>query len=227
MDAFSLIPLVVVGGFLDGIHPCGFAVLLFFIAFLFSIKRTRAQILEMGWAYIVGVFLAYSLIGLGILKVFALFPGHFMAKLGASLLLAVGTLNVLSVAGKKFGFDFRLPGLAFAANVEDTVRKATIPAAFVAGFLVGLCAFPCVGGLYVAVLGLVSANSTFWEGMFYLVLYNVMFVMPLILALVFSSNEKVLEWIESVEQNHMNTFKMALGLGMVALGLFILYGGVL
>ncbi len=227
MDPLSLVPLVLVGGFLDGLHPCGFAVLLFFIAFLFSIKRTRAQILGMGWAYIIGVFLAYFLIGLGILKVFALFPGHFMAQLGASLLILVGALNLLAVASKKLGFPFKLPGLALARNVDETLRKATTPAAWGAGFLVGLCAFPCVGGLYVAVLGLVSASTTFWDGVFYLLLYNVMFVMPLILALVFSSNEKVVEWMERMEKRNLNAFKTVLGIGMVALGLYILYGGVL
>ncbi|MBU1197460.1 hypothetical protein KJ765_03005 [Candidatus Micrarchaeota archaeon] len=227
MDAVSLIPLVVVGGFLDGIHPCGFAVLLFFIAFLFSIKRTRSQILSMGWAYIAGVFLAYSLIGLGILQVFTFFSGHFMAQVGATLLIILGLLNILSVVANRYGMNWKLPGLAFSENVESTIRKATVPAALIAGFLVGLCAFPCVGGLYVAVLGLVSAHATFGEGLFYLFLYNVMFVMPLILALVFSSNGKVLEWIEGMEQKHLNDFKLVLGAGMLLLGLFILYGGIL
>src|SRR3989339_393873 len=64
----SLLPTVLISGFLDGLNPCAFAVLLLFIAFLFSIKRGKADVMKMGSIYIIAIYLAYLLIGFGLLK---------------------------------------------------------------------------------------------------------------------------------------------------------------
>ena len=109
----ELLPLVVTSGFVDGLHPCGFAVLIFFVAFLLSLKRSRKDILAMGALYIAGVFLAYFLIGLGIFKVFSLFPGHFFAQAGAVLLILLGLLNIKDYF--MGGTTLRLPKIATPA----------------------------------------------------------------------------------------------------------------
>ncbi len=220
----AMVPLVIVSGFLDGIHPCGFAVLLFFISLLLSLRKSRRDILFTGSAYIAGVFAAYFLIGLGILRALTLFSPHFMAKAGAALLFAVGAINIFD--GLTGRTTLRIPK-AFAPVLEKAIGKTTALAAFIAGFLVGLCAFPCAGGIYVAILGLIAAKFTFMEGMAYLVLYNLMFVLPLIIALLFASNEKVVESLERIEAGNKRNFKLVMGAGMVLLSLFILFGGIL
>ncbi|NIV37049.1 MAG: hypothetical protein GWN58_48755, partial [Anaerolineae bacterium] len=68
----ALLPLVLASGFLDGFNPCAFAVLLFFIAFLFTIRRTKSNVFQMGAVYIGGIYLTYFLIGLGLLKAITL-----------------------------------------------------------------------------------------------------------------------------------------------------------
>lgn len=228
LAAFSsqgfLLPLVLSSGFLDGIHPCGFAVLMFFIAFLLSLHRSRSQILTMGGSYIFGVFLAYFLIGLGLLKVFSFFSPHFMAYAGASLLLVLGVVNIMD--GLTGRTTLKIPTFT-KPYLQHTIERATLPAAFAAGFIVGLCAFPCAGGIYVAILGLIAAKLAFWEGLLYLVLYNIMFVLPLILVLLFASNEKVVEKLELAERRNRKKFKISLGLLMLLLALFILFGGFL
>src|SRR3989338_2382732 len=83
-----LLPLVAFSALLDSVHPCSFSILLITIAFLFSVQMTRKKILQIGGTYITGIFVAYFLIGLGILKVLHLFnTPHFMGKLGAALLI--------------------------------------------------------------------------------------------------------------------------------------------
>src|SRR3989338_6529578 len=77
-----LLPLVFVSALLDSVHPCSFSILLITIAFLFGIQMSRKKILQLGGTYIAGIFVAYFLIGLGILKVLHLFnTPHFMGKL--------------------------------------------------------------------------------------------------------------------------------------------------
>src|SRR3989338_5207984 len=86
-----LLPLLLVSAILDSVHPCSFSILLITIAFLFGVQLSRKKNLQLGGTYIAGIFPAYFLIGLGILKVLHLFnTPHFMGKLGATLLIIFG-----------------------------------------------------------------------------------------------------------------------------------------
>src|SRR3989344_3115118 len=92
-----LLPLVLVAALLDSVHPCSFSILFITIAFLFGIQVSRRKIMQLGGTYIAGIFVAYFLIGLGILKVLHLFnTPHFMGKLGATLLIVFGIINLLN-----------------------------------------------------------------------------------------------------------------------------------
>src|SRR3990167_8852898 len=68
-----LLPLVAVSALVDSVNPCAFSILLLTIAFLFSIGKMRSKILEIGSFYILGIFMVYMLIGLGILQTLHLF----------------------------------------------------------------------------------------------------------------------------------------------------------
>jgi cytochrome c biogenesis protein CcdA len=218
----NMLGLVIVTGFLDGIHPCGFTVLLFFIAFLLSVKRTRTQILAFGLLYILGVFIAYFAIGLGIMKAVSVFEPHFMAKAGAALLIAVGAVSIKD--GLMGTSTLKIPEFS-KPYLSRFLEKGTMLATFIAGILVGLCAFPCVGGLYVAIITLISANGMDIGSFGLLALYNLMFVLPLILALAVSSDERVLERLEKSEKDNRRNFKLGMGLLMVLFALYILFGG--
>lgn len=234
--ALSLLPIVLVSGFLDGLHPCGFAVLLFFIAFLFTLKRSKAQVFRMGVAYIAGVFLAYFLIGLLLLQAllalvginltsfWASLPKNAMAKAAAYLLIALGAINIKDYFFYGRWLSLRMPGIS-KRYVERIIHRSTLPAAFVAGFLVGICAFPCAGGIYIAIITMLTANAS--AGIYaYLLLYNLMFVMPLILALLLASNRHVIERISAAEESNKKYIKLVSGIVMVAIALFILFSGV-
>src|SRR5665811_1678054 len=68
-----LLPLVLVSSLLDSVHPCSFSILLITIAFLFGMQMARGRSLQIGGTYIAGIFGAYLLIGLGLLKVCLLY----------------------------------------------------------------------------------------------------------------------------------------------------------
>jgi len=219
----KMIPIVLSTGFLDGINPCALAVLLFFIAFLYTIKKTKTSIWKMGIAYIFAIFVAYFLIGLGLIKaiIFSGYP-HFFASMGGYLMIVLGLLNIAGFILPKANFSLGIPSFS-KAYLKKWMYKATVPAALVTGFLVGLCTFPCSGGMYVAVIGLLAAKTTYAKGLLYLVLYNIMFVMPLVIILVAASSRKVVDRIESWEKSQSKVLKLFLGLVMIALGLAILF----
>ena len=220
---WALLPLILSAGFLDGINPCAFAVLLFFIAFLYTLHKTRAGIWKMGATYIFAIFLAYFLIGIGLMKTL-MFIGseHLMAKLGAYLIIILGIVNLANFIlpdGKKINMG--IPHFA-KDSVKKWMYKATLPATFILGFLVGLCTFPCSGGIYVAVIGMLSVKATYAAGLIYLVLYNLMFVLPLVILLFAASNKVATEKLAGWERNQSKIIKLVSGLVMLALGIIIL-----
>src|SRR3990167_11201202 len=149
-----LLPLVLIAAILDSVHPCSFSILLITIAFLFGMQITREKILKIGGTYIAGIFAAYFLIGLGILQVLHIFnTPHFMGKLGATLLIAFGLLNLLNRFFPNFPLRLKIPSVSHTA-MGRLMEKASLPAAFGLGLLVGICQFPCMGGPYLMVIGL-------------------------------------------------------------------------
>src|SRR3989344_5434290 len=108
-----LLPLILVSDALDSVHPCSFSILLITIAFLFGIQVSRKKILELGGTYIAGIFAAYFLIGLGILKVLHLFnTPPFRGNWGAPLLIPFGVLNLLTRFSPAFPKNPRMPAIS-------------------------------------------------------------------------------------------------------------------
>ena len=218
----SLFWVVLTSGFLNGLHPCAFAVLLFFLSFLFTLRRTRAHIFGIGLVYIVGIYLTYFLIGMGVLKSFVISSSPFIVgKIAAGLVIALGLINLIGVLWPRFPIRLKIPAAAHSM-MEKYMERASLPASFILGVLVGLCAFPCSGGVYVAILGLLGAKATYWAGVGYLALYNLMFVLLLFVALLLSANQKTLDKIADLEASNSKVKRIVVSLLMIILGAGIL-----
>lgn len=217
-----MLPLVGVAALIDSINPCAFGILLLTIAFLLSLQKSRSSILKIGGVYILGLLTVYFLIGLGILQALHLFnTPHFMAKAGALLLIVLGGINLINEFFPSFPIKLKIPQAAHA-KMASLMNKASLPAVFLLGALVGLCEFPCTGGPYLMVLGLLHDQGTYLAGVGYLLLYNLIFILPLVIILLIASDNalitKVQEWKKS-ETKHMRLWG---GIAMVVLGLIIL-----
>lgn len=216
-----LLPLVLFSALLDSVHPCSFSILLITIALLFGMQMTRQKILHIGGAYIAGIFVAYLAIGLGILKVLHLFnTPHFMGKLGASALIVFGSLNLLNVLFPKFPLRLKIPSVSHTA-MGKLMGKASFPAAFSLGLLVGVCQFPCMGGPYLMVIGLLKDQVTYLTGFGYLLLYNLVLAVPLVAVLWVAADKVVVDRVQAWKQTNMRTVRLWAGVAMVALGFLI------
>jgi cytochrome c biogenesis protein CcdA len=69
------------------------------------------------------------------------------------------------------------------------------------GFLVGLCTFPCSGGIYIAIIGLLASQTTYLRGVSYLGLYNLAFIAPLLIILAGVGNQRVMHHIRLAERS--------------------------
>ena len=183
-----LLPLVGVAALIDSVNPCAFSILLLTVAFLLSIGKLRSNVLQIGSSYIAGVFVVYLLIGLGLLQTLHIFnTPHFMANVGAGLLVLLGILNVMNEFVPAFPIKLAIPYGAHH-RIAVLMERASNPSAFLLGGLVGLCEFPCTGGPYLMVLGLLHDQTTYFAGVGYLILYNVIFILPLVLILLVASD---------------------------------------
>jgi cytochrome c biogenesis protein CcdA len=185
-------------------------------------NAARAHIVGLGSIYIAAVFLTYLGLGVGLLATSALFSRfHAPARVGALLAIAMG-LWMLK--------DFFLPDVGPRLSAPKIVgqwtgeagRKATIPALIIGGFLIGLCTVPCSGAVYLAVLSLLSMQSSASVGFAYLVLYNLMFILPLVALLIAASARPTLNRLAHWNLHHKEWVRLALGAGVTVMGILIL-----
>lgn len=217
----TLWPIVVIAALIDSINPCAFSVLILTIGFLMSLGRLRSGILKVGGAYILGIFAVYILIGLGILQALSFLSiPHFMAKVGAVILISVGAINLINEFFPNFPIKFKIPQLAHG-RIASLMERASIPTAFVLGALVGLYEFPCTGGPYLLILGLLHDGETFLSGLWYLLLYNLVFVLPLVVILLIGSDRGLLEKVQSWKKGETRSMKYWGGVAMIVLGVII------
>ena len=218
-----LLPLLLLSALLDSVHPCSFSILLITIAFLFGIQMSRRKILQLGGTYIAGIFTAYFLIGLGILKVLHLFnTPHFMGKLGATLLIVFGVVNLINRFFPRFPIKLKIPGVAHDA-MGKLMDKASFPAVFGLGLLVGICQFPCMGGPYLMVIGLLRDQVTYLSGFNYLLLYNLILILPLIAVLFISADKFLVDKVQMWKRDNIGGVKLWTGIAMIIIGILIFF----
>lgn len=224
------LPTVIVAGAIDGINPCAFTVLLLFITALTatlqvgeqSVKALRARLLGMGGIYIAAVFLTYLALGVGLLKSLGFFTRqHLPARFGALLAVLFGLWMLKDYFLPEVGWRLQAPG-RIGSVARQMAKKATLPALVTGGFLIGLCTVPCSGAVYLGVLSLLALQPTALLGYGYLVLYNIVFVLPLVAILLAASARPTLNRLARWNLHHKEWVRLTLGGGVVAMGLLIL-----
>ena len=218
----SAVPLIAVTGFIDGIHPCAIAILVFFIAFLLTLQRSFKKIFALGMVYVFVIFLTYLAIGVGLLSGIMFFgQHHFFAKAGSWLLILLGMLNLRDIFLPQLRLGVKLPRVS-NDKIRELLKTATFPTVAIAAFLVGLCSVPCSGGIYAAITALLASQTSFFIGFLYLLLYNFMFVLPLIIILAISTNPYTLVKLGDWQQRNKKSQKIIMGAAMIILGVGIL-----
>lgn len=218
-----LLPLVLISSLLDSVHPCSFSILLITIAFLFGLQMTRKKILQLGGLYIAGIFASYLLIGLGILKVLHFFnTPHFMGKLGAAILIIFGIINLLNRFFPNMPLKLKMPSVTHRP-IAALLEKTSAIAAFGLGALVGVCQFPCMGGPYLMVIGLLHDQVTYAAGFWYLFLYNAILIVPLALVLWVAADKMMVEKMQEWKSSNLARVRLIAGIAMIGIGVLILF----
>jgi len=222
VTSFTL-PLVVTCALIDSVNPCAFAVLVFLLLSIIMLE-SRRRVLAVGGAYIAAVFIFYLLSGIGLFSVVQQSGFSSILFRGAAVLaILLGLVNIIDVIRKNEGFILAIPA-SKKEMIERYIREASLPAAFVLGILVGIFELPCTGGIYLAILGLMRKTLTFSEGLPYLLLYNFIFVLPLLAILLIVAFGLSPETVNSWRLENRRMLRFVIGLAMIAIGAIMLSG---
>ncbi len=232
---------VIGNGLIDGINPCAFAVIVFFISFLGVYGYRKAEVIYVGTFYCLAVFITYLLIGLGffnffysleqtylIVKVFYYFVALFCFLMAIA---AFYDYYKFKKTGRSEKTILQLPkflkkriNIVIGSRMRE--KKGGISglciSSFIVGFLVSLLEAVCTGQVYLPTIVFILKNTDLkLKAATYLFLYNFMFILPLIviflLSLVGVSSSRFNDFLKK----NLGRIKILMALVFFCLGLFI------
>lgn len=222
------LPIIIGFGLLDSINPCVIGVLLLMLTVLLKTGQKLA-ILKNGTAYVAGVYLTYLVGGLTLLGLFNAIRGVlligqvFYFVIGAFVLLA-GVLEIKDYFWYGRWFALAIPK-RFISTIESKVTgiHASLVAAFSFGALVTLVELPCTGAPYLAVLTLMSQSGyKYLTSLPLLLLYNLVFVLPLMFIIYLAYSGTNLKRIEGWRKEKRGLMRLFIGLALLAVAIWII-----
>ena len=228
---------VVLAGLVDGLNPCAFATLIFFVSYLTLSGRKGREVIFVGISFTTGVFIAYLVIGLGFYKVLDLLGDvlNVIAQwvYGFTALLCI-TLAVLSFrdvgkarGGKLEDMSLKLPD-GIRKRINAVIRKGRSTnryfiGAFFTGVIISLLELACTGQVYLPTIIFVSSMPELrLRAIFYLIIYNLLFILPLAVVFILAYYGTTSKELTKFLQKHAAAVKIGLGILFLALGIWLL-----
>ena len=212
--------LIILAAAVDSINPCAFAVLIFLLTYL-SAVGAKARTLRIGLAYIAAVYVTYFLAGVGILTTIKSFEIVMVVYvIMAVLAILAGLVNIKDFFFYGKWFSLEIPA-KYKQTIEGYVYRASMPAAIALAILVSLVELPCTGGIYFAILSMLALGST-QTAILDLLLYNLIFVLPLVVILILFNFGYTAEKMEEWRLGRRKYMKLLMGIVMIALGIIML-----
>ena len=216
------LPLVFGAALVDSTNPCGLAVLVFLLITM-AAAGSRKRILLAGTAYISAMFLFHLFVGIGLFSVIAASGlSRVFSIIGGLIALLFGLINLADLLRNKETFSLSISA-SHKGFLGDYARKATLPAAFILGILAGILGFTCTGGIYISILGLMGRDMSVMTGIVWLVFYNLIFVLPLILITLLVAYGISPERADRLRTENKRALRALISLILIALGLIILF----
>jgi cytochrome c biogenesis protein CcdA/glutaredoxin len=220
-----LLPALIAGAVADSINPCAFAVLIILMTTVLASGKPRRALFS-GLLFSLAVFLSYSAMGLGIYRALAFgqLPSIFM-KIVGGLAIILGLLNLKDYFWYGGGgFVLEVPK-SWRPRMKNLIMSVTSPlGAFLVGFAVSLFLLPCTSGPYVVVLGMLSQRTDQALAIAYLLLYNLIFVTPMVVITLIVYRGFDLTKAERIRQGKLRLLHLIAGLVLMGMGGAVLLG---
>lgn len=221
--------IVAFAGLIDGINPCAFITIIFFVSVLSLLKKTKKEILIVGGVFSLSVFLTYVLLGVGVFKVIKIYSAHSGISRGISILAFILAVSLAlfhwvdylryTSSNNPNDIKLKLPKL-IRTTINRLIRskmqtRNLILGSMILGFSVSLLESMCTGQVYLPTIAyILQQKKMLVKSFVYLLLYNIMFIIPLLCVFALT--------YEGVSSVKINKF-FADNLGLTKLFLTILF----
>ena len=225
---------IALAGLVDGLNPCAFATLVFFVSYLTISGRKGREVLFVGGAFTLGVFLAYMAVGVGFYNVLGLL-GDVLTRLGrwvygltAAFCLVLAALSFADYLKARRGqvgdMSLNLPH-SLRMRINAVIRKSRqsrtfVAGAFVTGIVVSFLELACTGQVYLpTIIFVMSMPELRGRALALLLLYNLLFILPLVVVFVLAYYGTGAKKFSQFLQERASTVKLGMSF------LFLMLGG--
>ncbi|MDP2350660.1 MAG: hypothetical protein Q8M74_05835 [Chloroflexota bacterium] len=222
------IPTVLAAGFADGFNPCAFALLVLFATYTLTLLNAvtasgtptleaRRRLLGAGSLYVGAVFVTYFVIGIGLLSFLGwMGRDHLVARIASILALVMALFMLKDVFLPGVGPSMMAPG-GTHGRMQKAMERGGLAGMLIAGVLVGICTVPCSGAMYLQITAVLHASGGGLTGLALLALYNIAFIVPLLILLLAVSNRRVLGRLGRWNRANSPWIKAGLALAVIAM----------
>jgi len=184
--------IVITAGLLDGVNPCAFATIIFFLSYLHVARRSPREILAVGFAFISAIFITYFATGLFLYTIIEAveskiqFARYILNSFFAIFAFTVAWFSfrdgLKARRGQMEDMTLQLPGF-LKKGMRSVIRKGArashfVIAAFLAGIAIAFIELACTGQVYLPIIFKIQQGSG--SAVAYLLLFNAAFILPLI-----------------------------------------------
>lgn len=204
---------------IDSINPCAIGVLILMVSVILSSGGTRRRLLFLGGLYIFAVFATYLIAGLGLAYFFSAIPrvlSEYISIAVALIIVGAGILEIKDYFWYGRGLSLAIPA-RYAKRIHEFSKRATAPGVIFLGIFVSAVELPCTGAPYLAIIAILSQNFDF-AAFLMMVLYNIVFVAPLLIILGLVAVGVEIPTIKFWKQASRAHVRLLIGITLVALG---------
>lgn len=237
---FSLIYFILLG-FIDGINPCAIAMLLMFISLL-SFTSNKKVLIKVSFTFIAAIFISYFLFGTFLYRFLSQFSsGAFLVKFVPWIIIVIaGFLFLLNA------YDFVITTLQRYDKVKNQLPKGIQKfnrklmnafnkkinegssglyiLTFAIGIIVSFTEFLCTGQAYfTAILHLIHYTNFIGRGVILLLIYNLIFVLPLIIISAIAVKTQSIASVSAFMRERLNLIKLLNALVFLAILLYYIF----
>jgi cytochrome c biogenesis protein CcdA len=234
---------IIGSGLIDGINPCAFAVIVFFVSFLAVYGYRKREVIYVGLSYCMAVFITYLLIGLGFFnflyslsKIYILIKSfYYLVAAFCFFLFGLAVADYFKFRKKRKPEDLILQLPAFLKKrinivIGSRLREkrgrsifSLIISSFIIGFLVSILEAVCTGQVYIPTIAFILKNTNLrFKALTYLVIYNLMFIFPLIVVFSLSLLGFTSQKFNAFLRKNLGRVKIVMAFLFLILGIFIL-----
>jgi cytochrome c biogenesis protein CcdA/glutaredoxin len=209
---------ILVAGLVAGFNPCLLAVLVFLASMTLSRSGRKRDLAVMVGFFSLGIFAMYYLFGLGLIRLFSIPSFEASFRLVLTLLLLVLGATQIEDARRLHRRGISLFKAEWALGYfKRSLESYSIPSYFLMGALFSLVKAPCVGAVYIAIIGIIQSQGYASSGAVYLLLYNLGVVLPVLLLGMIIALGMSPDQVDKFRHDHRVAIRLVTGLTLAGL----------